>query len=62
MVNPQKKLSELVNNLTHTLKLIDEKLNEITKADEQEQKKEELETLLSAIKTAIKDDYRNNRV
>ncbi len=57
MTNPQKKLSELVNNLTHTLKLLRERLNQTTEADDQEQKKEELETLLSTIKTYIKDSH-----
>ena len=57
MTNSQKKLSELVNNLTHTLKLLGEKLNQTTEADEQEQNKEELETLLSTIKTYIKDSH-----
>lgn len=57
MANPQKKLSELLNNLNHNLKLLRERLNVTTEADEQEQNKEELNTLKSAIQTDIKDGH-----
>ncbi|MEH1885305.1 DUF6883 domain-containing protein [Nostoc sp.] len=57
MTDTQKKLSELVSNLTHTLKLLRERLSETNEAAEQEQNKEEVENLLSAIKTYIKDGY-----